>query len=326
MTDNAFSQGRIYTTSQSNIIWDEINPGTNLTGLGTPQAIVVKNALAEPIGAKIAFQFEVAVPAPLVYFQATGTDSFIIITPQGQTLTLTKSPSSTAYYFQPAADQKYEVIFTCGTLKAINSTLLEIQTVIQNTLGQYLDMANKETINSSIGSIEERTTISGNTTSAIPNTLVYRFNNIPLRAGPNLLVTIPVLANATGVLTVSGNNIPTGMGMAPTSVVLTAGQNWSYTYSSGTDGFFSGTIQLLINNVGITQLVPALTITPTYAMGEFIQRNRQIAEGLFAGVSGSTADVAILGKMDALFDEIKQLRRLVDKDGYDNRLVYRRVK
>lgn len=319
---NAFQQGILYCAPDAGpqgVEFGTLNV-TNLTGFGVGQGVSVLSIAALPVGTPIGFQIQVAEPSPLLYFRTAAlSDTVTIITPTGQPINPNKNNAfltSNSGYFQPSPTNKYNIIYTPGAAVIAGGVIMEFQTLVQNTLGQYLNMAQLVTIDagdSKNSTVEVGTTIALNTNSAVPNTLRIVFRNVPVNKGINTMVMVPTLLSATAVQAIGGDGIATTDGAATENISLIAGQNYVYTYFSRVKGTFSGTLMLTIQSVGTSLLVPALFIYPTADMGWFIDRQLNALNSTYqpGTVMPSQVDIDTNKDMDELMSMLKEVLSLL---------------
>lgn len=320
--NTAFQQGILYVAPDSGPVGVEFGflNTTNLTGFGVSQGVVATSIGALGIGVPIGFQLQVAEPSPLLYYRTANlSDAITIITPTGQPINPNKNNAyvaSNSGYFQPSPTNKYNIVFTPGAAVLAGGIIIEFQTLVQNTLGQYLNMAQLVTIepgDSPKSTVEVGTTIALNTNSAVPNTLRISFRNVPVTKGINTMIMVPTLLSATAVQSIGGDGISTTDGAASENISLIAGQNYVYTYYSRVKGTFSGTLMLTIQAVGASLLVPSLFIYPTADMGLFIDRQLNALNSTYqpGTVLPSTVDVQTSEDMVGVLTMLRELLSLV---------------
>lgn len=252
---------------------DWVSLQLNTSGLGTSQNAALQTTGVVAISTSIATVIQTAAPAPLLYYQLLVGDTVTIFTPSGEVVTPQSGTIANTYFFQPAPEVAYNVVIFNGTAKIAGVNLIIFQSVIQNTIGQIIDMSsivypNKSGVITNSGemikpvestSVMSRVGLDLNTTSAIPNTMFIDINNMPVRAGKNFLVTISARLNSNAVVRFAPYG-STGIGTDSSPAVLVATQGYSFEYDSTSDGFVTGTFAMTILAVGQTVLPPTVAI------------------------------------------------------------------
>jgi len=323
---NVFQQGILYVQPDTGPVGVEFTAttGLNLTGFGASQGVGANTIALLTAGTPIGFQIQVAEPSPLLYFRTANlNDQVVILTPTGQPINPNKNNSyvlSNSGFFQPSPTNKYNIIYTPSINVLAGALIIEFQTLVQNTLGQYLNMAQLVTIDSGDSknsTIEVGTTIALNTNSAVPNTLRIVYRNVPVTKGINTMVMVPSLLSATAVQSIGGDGIATTDGAASENMSLIAGQNYVYTYYSRVKGTFSGTLMLTIQAVGASLLVPAIFILPTVDMGLFIDRQLNALNSTYQPGTTNPSQIDIDTNMDLeeVMVMLKEILGLVRRRG-----------
>lgn len=226
--------------------------------LGPSQCINLVSGLAGiAIGDVVGLEFQVAIPSPKIFLQlfVPAFDKITIQTPTGLLITLeATSGAPGGFNFQPSYGSTYILYFTAGQAYVVGQSLLDVQAIIENTVGQYIDipsitwkesspMANKS-------KVQIRQGVSGNTVSAVPNTIFAEFIDFPVERGMNFVLNFRVLVNANAVETFGGFGASSAAGSNSRSISLIAGQNYTATWNSINSGFITGTYSILIPNAG----------------------------------------------------------------------------
>jgi len=245
----------------------------NPAGYGTSQIIQFNTPIALTVGSVIPIQLTCPKPAPLwAVSTETAADRLVIRTINNQQIQL-QTPTTingvvTGFnngYFQPAAGQSYLIYFVVGAAKAANGQCFELQAVIENTIGQYVDLGSisttiKPSSLPSKSSYTIGTTVSLNTTSTLANTVYVDFSNWPVNVGRNVLATGIALLTAQANKSISAaftNNA--GSSWEPIQIV--GGQTFSFEMIAQRDGYFTGRISIAIAQVGVVTLSPTIPCT-----------------------------------------------------------------
>lgn len=245
----------------------------NPAGYGTSQIAQFSTPAALNVGNIAVVQVTCPKPAPLWAISTeTAADRIVIRTINNQQIQLQTPTAFTGVitgfnngYFQPAACQTYLFYFIAGTAKAIGGECFELQAVIENTIGQYVDLGSISTTTktsnlSSKSSFYIGTTVSLNTTSTLANTVYIDFTNWPVNAGRNVLATAIALLSSQANKSVSaGFSNSAGTSWEPITIV--GGQTFSFEYMSQRDGYFTGRISIAISQVGVVTLSPTIACT-----------------------------------------------------------------
>lgn len=245
----------------------------NPAGFGVSQIAQFNTPIALPIGAVIPVQITCPKPAPLWAISTeTASDRLVIRTINNQTINL-QTPTTvngviTGFnngYFQPSAGQTYLFYFVVGTAKGVNAQCFELQAVIENTIGQYIDLGSvtttiKPSSLPSKSTYQIGTTVSLNTTSTLANTVFIDFSNWPVVAGRNTLATGISLLTAQANKSISSaftNNA--GSLWEPFQIV--GGQTFAFEMQSQREGYWTGRISIAISQVGVVTLSPTIPCT-----------------------------------------------------------------
>lgn len=253
----------------------------NPAGFGASQIVQFNTPIALPIGAVIPVQVTCPKPAPLWAISTeTASDRLVIRTVNNQNIQL-QTPTTingviTGFnngYFQPSAGQTYIFYFVVGTAKGANAQCFELQAVIENTIGQYVDLGSVTTTRNpstlpSKSTYQLGTTVSLNTTSTLANTVYIDFSNWPVVAGRNTLATGIALLTAQANKSVSSaftNNA--GSQWEPFQIV--GGQTFAFEVQAQREGYWTGRISIAIAQVGVVTLsptIPCTAISQTFEM------------------------------------------------------------
>lgn len=272
MTDINYVQSTLFVPPNSN---DNGIPVPNVTmnpaGFGTGFGVTYVSPIALTVGQSLAFQITCPRPAPLwALSTAAAGDNITIRTTNNAPITL-QPPNSvgglTGFnngYFQPAQGSPYLFYYKAGAAVAANGVILNLQAVVENTIGQYIDLGSiTPTLPPSArgsGTYEIGTTTALNSQSALPNCVFIEFMNYPVIAGLNILATARAMITAQANITASkGGNNAWGANWLPMSIV--GGQTFSFEYRSQHAGLYSGRISVAISNIGSVSLPPTLPMT-----------------------------------------------------------------
>lgn len=264
MTTNIM-QSIIYTSAPNKYV-DYALANANVSGLGTSQVLTITTPSVLPAGTTVACVIQAPRPTPLFYIASNAaTTSYSFYTTGNIPITTTAFASTGFFnqgYFQPNPGQKFVLFITVGAVTTANQVLLSIQTVVENTLSQYVDMGTIKFEHISKCRIQPsiRCIVTGNSQSAIPNTFAFDFVDYPLTEQENALVKFKGLLNAQATLSYGAIG---SMASSSTSsqFVVVAGQ-WSSIMYPGKGSYYSGSIFLLINNIGNLSL-PSTTFSNT---------------------------------------------------------------
>jgi len=253
MTTNV-SQSIIYTSNPTNQL-SYSTASVNASGLGTSQCLTFTSPSVLTAGSTVACLIQAPKPAPLFYIGSNAaTTTLQIFTPLQTPITLTAFSSVGFFnqgYFQPNPGQKFIFFIKVGAVTTVGQVLLTLQTVVENTLSQYVDMGSIKFEHSGRCRVPPvvRQIVTGNTTSAVPNTFAFDFVDYPLTEQENAIVKFKSMLNAQAMYTFGALG-----GMAPNSTstpyVLIGGQWGSIIYAGGRGSTYTGTIFLLIVNIG----------------------------------------------------------------------------
>jgi hypothetical protein len=307
----SFTQTTIYFPPDFGPALNGTEVSTDLAGYGNSQCPVVTNTVATTVGQIISVPFQVAVPPPLLYIATLDiTDSIIIQCPDG--LNLQPNPITTrgiyGVYFQPSAGGKYTAYYKSGTAAAIGSNLLTFQAVLQNTVGQFLNLPALTFPQINLAEVEIKPTVKEtvalNTTSAVPNTIEIDFVRIPVRRGINVLMCVPVQVGSNAVES-WGADYLSASGVPTKSVILTAGQPYYAQWVASVDGYLSAKYSITLQSAGSTTLPATCS---AYA-----------APDIFANLSQNTPSIFLeTGREDIDKDNnstINELKNWIEKKG-----------
>jgi hypothetical protein len=253
-----------------------VTTSSNISGYGTSQSqqVIYIGGAGLPVGRALGWMIQSATPAPLLYFQlGAATDTFNIFTPDGEFVQPENGPTAGTYFFQPAPSVAYNFVFFSSVVRAAGDILVFYQAVVQNTIGQIVDL-NSVVVSSLGGTVGSdgtmikptaktnfsvRTLIDMNTPSAIPNTVALDLVEIPVKQGKNFIATINALLGANAIVKQGALN-GTTYGVKGSPVILVATQGYSFEYDSTEDGYYTGTMSLVIATVGTTTIPPTIAI------------------------------------------------------------------
>lgn len=258
MSTTLISETIVYTNPASAITsWNIAQ--SNPSGLGTSQCVTATSPAGVAINTNLTFSIQAPRPAPLWYFSTVNAaDSLTIFTTGNIPITLTTITGTTGFnwgYFQPNPGQKFNIIYKAGAIVAAAAVCFTIQAVVENTLSQYIDLGSVkfEHEDKCVIKPSMRLITTGNTTTAIPNTIAIDFKDYPIPETQNALCTFFGLLNAQGVLS-KGNYGMMASGQATQQYFIVGGQMGSITMPGGTGMVYTGTIFLLISNIGTVSL------------------------------------------------------------------------
>lgn len=317
----SFTQTTIYFPSNESPFVSTGNViSANVSGLGASQCILVTAEALLAIGQVISLPIQVSVPPPLLYLStANAGDILTIQSPDGLVINTDPNAAGVGFngsHFQPSSGGRYIIYYKASVASVIGATLLSMQAVLENTIGQFINMS---TI--AFGGEEEgkrpviSQSIALNTISAVPNTMNIDFDRIRIRKGLNVLATFRIMVNSTGVES-WGKDYLSVVGSATKSVQLVAGQNYSAVWYSNESGVFSGRYSLTISQSG------SLTLPSTcsaYASADmfpslvsntpelFTIADAEIERAHVPGTSSSTQSNVNPYQMDELSGLIKSL-------------------
>lgn len=260
----ASAQTIIYTPAASSLTSFTIL-SQNLSGLGVSQNFVGTCPAGVPANSTLVYTVQAPRPAPLWYIaSANATTSVSVATIENIPITLTPFASAVGFnqgFFQPNPGQKFNISVTNTAITVAAASLLFIQGVVENTLSQYLDLSTIafENADRAINKPTFRQIVTGNTISAIPNTLVFDFDRYPTPHTENSLVTFKGLLNAQATFTYGSYNAVAGSSIAKPYVIV-GGQLGSMLYPGGKGMTYTGSIFLLLNNIGLVSLPPTIPI------------------------------------------------------------------
>lgn len=259
-----FTQTTLYVPPSTNPQVDVNQVVANVSGLGTSQAVAfVAGPSGIVAGEVVAVPFQVAVPPPLMYIAVSNSTDYVrIAAPDNLQLTpqtyAAVAPFFNGLKFQPSAGGQYIFYFYTAAVKAANAPLFTVQSVLENTIGQFINIGSISYVAESYGAVLPvrpvvSQTIALNTVSAVPNTLNVDFTDYPITAGLNILAVFKVMLNCSGVENYGRNYLST-TGSAQRSVQLVAGQDFSITWNSTVSGKFNGRYSITISESGTLSL------------------------------------------------------------------------
>lgn len=265
MASPIFNQSIIYVNPASNLVDNNVVLATNVSGLGASQCVVGTCPGGIVATGVLVYEIQCPRPAPLWYISTlNAADSFRISTIENQPITTTAFAAVTGFnggYFQPNPGQKYVLAYTAGAPIGPGSNTWYLQAVIENTLNQYIEAGSirfehydKVKIKPTVRQI-----ITGNTTSAVPNTYAFDFADYPIEASQNAIVSFFGVLNAQAIVSYGSYN-----SMAPSSATtpftIVGGQMLSINYPGGKGMRYTGTIFMLLSNIGMVSLPPTTCV------------------------------------------------------------------
>lgn len=238
----------------------------NTSGLGSSQNFVATTpAGIAVINSVLCYTVQAPRPAPIWYIAASAvTTTFTVFTIENNPITLTEFTPVIGFnggFFQPNPGQKFNIFVKNGAILLPAANVFAIQAVVENTLSQYIDYSsiNYEYEDKCKMKPCSRNIVTGNAISAIPNTLAFDFYEYPIPHGENSLVSFKGLLNAQAILSYGSAGAVAGNSVTQQYVVV-GGQVGSITYPGGRGMTFTGTIFLLLNNIGNVSLPPTVTV------------------------------------------------------------------
>lgn len=335
----SFAQTTIYFPPNSN---DDLVPlafSGNVSGLGVSQCIgLLNSAVVLPLGNVIGIPFQVSRPPPLLYFTTQNVaDKIVIQSPDG----LVISPSTFApiagfngVYFQPSAGGTYLFYFTSGILRGPNDPCAAVQAVLENTVGQYIDMGSVSySVKTELLQVMPQVSqiIAANTTSAVPNTFCIDFTKFPVSKGLNILATYRVMVSAAG-MEQFGKDFLNTVGANAKTVTIVAGQAMAVQWYSTENGFLNARYSLTISGAGQLALPATVGMTAISSMYPAMLGNQanitSYNDMAVERLSGPQLDPEMIGgmfsaKMHSVHEEIS---RLSDKNERAHELILGKIK
>jgi len=252
----------------------------NPAGFGSSQILEFTTPVVLTAGEVIPTQFTCPKPAPLWAFStANAADKLVIRTINNQSIQL-QNPTTingilTGFnngYFQPAATQTYIIYFLSGVGRGVGASCFQLQAVVENTIGQYIDLGSvATTIRPSTlpskSTYTIGTTVALNTTSTLANTVYIDFSNWPVTAGRNTLATgIALLSTQANKSISSAFTNNAGSLWEPFQIV--GGQTFAFEIQSQREGYWTGRISIAISQVGVVTLGATIGLT---AMSQYFE-------------------------------------------------------
>lgn len=238
----------------------------NTSGLGASQNFVATTpAGIAVINSTLCYTIQAPRPAPIWYIaSAAVTTTYVVFTVENNPITLTEFTPTVGFnggFFQPNPGQKFNIFVKNGAILLPAANVFTIQAVVENTLSQYIDYSsiNYEHEEKCRMKPCSRNIVTGNAISAIPNTIAFDFWDYPIPHTENSLVSFKGLLNAQAILSYGSAGAVAGNSVTQQYVVV-GGQVGSITYPGGKGMTFTGTIFLLLNNIGNVSLPPTVTV------------------------------------------------------------------
>lgn len=238
----------------------------NTSGLGSSQNFVATTpAGLAVINSTLCYTVQAPRPAPIWYIaSAAVTTTYTVFTVENNPITLTEFTPTVGFnggFFQPNPGQKFNIFVKNGAILLPAANVFTIQAVVENTLSQYIDYSsiNYEHEEKCRMKPSSRNIVTGNAISAIPNTIAFDFWDYPIPHTENSLVSFKGLLNAQAILSYGSAGAVAGNSVTQQYVVV-GGQVGSITYPGGKGMTFTGTIFLLLNNIGNVSLPPTVTV------------------------------------------------------------------
>lgn len=335
----SFAQSTVYFPPNSN---DDLIPTSailNVSGLGASQSIVLSIGVACAAGLVTGIAFQVSRPPPLLYFTVNlPADKIQIQSPDG--LIISPSSFSAIYgyngvYFQPSAGGTYLLYYTPGTALLAGDNCVYVQAVLENTVGQYIDMGSvsySEDVNKLSNPPQVSQIIAANTTSAVPNTFVIDFVKFPVRKGLNILATYRVMVSASG-MEQFGKDFLNTVGANAKTVTIVAGQAMAVQWYSTENGFLNARYSLTISGAGQLALPSTVAMTSIASMYPAMLGNQanitSYADMSVERLSGPQLDVTLFedlgSKQVSLQAEVFILREKMDRIAERNERAHERI-
>lgn len=320
MTSTALTQTVLYTNPASALV-SGTTASKNVSGLGSSQVFTGTSPSGAAIGQVLAYGLQAPRPAPLWYISTiNATDTYSIFTIENNPISLTPFTAASGFnggFFQPNPGQKFVLYYTPGVVIAAAGPTFNLQSVVENTLSQYIAMGTIKFEHADKVRVKPvvRQITTGNTVSAIPNTFVFDFDSYPIEETVNALVVFQGLLNAQAVITYGSYGSMAGNTTSQQFQVV-GGQYSSITYPGGKGMKFTGSVFLLLNNIGMVSL-PATTFIPAPS-----SMFDEVDFSLGVGSSGSTTVAGVGDGMEVVLAAISNLRaNLSDRtqsEGDDN--------
>lgn len=238
----------------------------NTSGLGPSQNFVATTPGGLPlVNSTLCYTIQAPRPAPIWYIATVDiTTTFTVFTVENNPITLTDFTPASGFnggFFQPNPGQKFNIFVKNGALILPGGSVFVIQAVVENTLSQYIDYSsiNYEHEEKCRMKPCSRNIVTGNAISAIPNTIAFDFYEYPIPHTENSLVSFKGLLNAQAILSYGSAGAVAGSSVTQQYVVV-GGQHGSITYPGGRGMTFTGTVFLLLNNIGNVSLPPTVTV------------------------------------------------------------------
>jgi hypothetical protein len=300
MASPIFNQSILYVNPASNLVDNSIVLATNVSGLGASQCVVGTCPGGIAAGGVLVYEVQCPKPAPLWYISTlNAADSFRISTIENQPISLTTFAAVTGFnggFFQPNPGQKYVLAYTAGAPIGPGSNTWYLQAVIENTLNQYVEAGSirfehydKVKIKPTVRQI-----ITGNTTSAVPNTYAFDFSDYPIEASQNAIVSFFGVLNAQAIVSYGAYS-----SMAPSSATtpftIVGGQMLSINYPGGKGMRYTGTIFMLLANIGMVSLPPTTCVPAAPSVFD---------ETIFTPVTGAPSTDSLVSMLEELRDMV----------------------
>lgn len=259
------SQTVIYTPPASGLTSFGVG-SANLSGLGVSQIFNGTSPSGGPVNSTFCYTVQAPRPAPIWYIATVlGTTTYTIFTVENNPITLTAYTPAAGFfnggYFQPNPGQKFNIFINSTIIVVPASTLFSIQSVVENTLSQYVDLGTVAYEHESVCRVKPcvRMIVTGNSLSAIPNTLAFDFVDYPVPNTINAVTTFNGLLNAQGIISYGGYGSMSGSSTTQQYAII-GGQGAALMYPGGHGMKFNGTIFLLLNNIGLVSLPPTVPV------------------------------------------------------------------
>jgi len=276
----------------------------NTSGLGPSQNFVATSPAGVPINSTLCYSVQAPRPAPIWYIATAAiTTTFSVFTIENNPITLTDFTPTIGFnggFFQPNPGQKFNIFVKNAAILAPAASVFFIQAVVENTLSQYIDYGsiNYEHEDKCRMKPCSRNIVTGNAISAIPNTIAFDFWEYPVPHTENSLVRFKGLLNAQAILSYGSAGSVAGNSVTQQYVVI-GGQVGAITYPGGRGMTFTGTVFLLLNNIGNVSLPPTVTV-PSMST-QFDETNFALAVGGTATENADSSMISlILGKVNDL--------------------------
>lgn len=235
-------------------LYNTANITVNLSGLGSAQALNIVAVPALAAGNICEFNLCVPSPAPLIYVQIRAGDSMKIYEPDG--VPIQYSQNGNVLNWQPMPGGVYDFVLTLGTAVTAGSPIFQVQAVQENTIGQYINLA-PNVPRAWAHTIQVRTGVTLNTTSAIPNTLFVDFLDTPVEPGVNILANFNITMQ-TSAVTAWGTYNATTIGASTSNVQLMPEVPLSIQWIATVAGKLRATYSVAIPTAGTAVVLPTL--------------------------------------------------------------------